>query len=281
MGLTVSAALGAAGRPRHDSATSQQIGKEYVLETDIEYFAKLDDPDGDEYTRSLIDLLEGGTLDLELAAFLVDRVRQGASLITGSGPGGIGKTTTMHALACFVGEGLPFFLALPGKADAVAAERACVVSNELSDHPPPTYLWGDDLRAFFAQGEKGHTLVSNVHADDLEEISGQILGENGVPAEQFRRVNLLVFICLEGGNPPERRIKDTTTRRIVNKVYYSDGQTEHRLVYEAGGGLRAEAPRDTESESACRAFLEETLAGDARRLSEVRRLFLQWQKEGG
>ncbi|NKB68707.1 MAG: hypothetical protein GKR89_16710 [Candidatus Latescibacteria bacterium] len=246
------------------------------MTSDIEYLQNLDNPEDDEYTRSLIDLIEVGTLDLELAAFLVAQVRGGASFITGSGPGGIGKTTTMHTLLGFVPGDLPFITALPGETAAIGGPRSCVISNELSDHPPPTYLWGDDLRAFLALGAAGHILVSNVHADNLEEIHGQIVGENGVPQEQFSAINLLVFICLEGGNPPERRIKDTTTRRIINKIYYSDGQQPHRLIYEPATGLSDQAPRNEEEEQNCRAFLAEMVAGKVRRLSQVRQRFLQW-----
>ncbi len=34
----------------------------------------------------------------------------------------------------------------------------------------PTYLWGDDLHTFFALGKAGHTLVSNIHADDFNKL---------------------------------------------------------------------------------------------------------------
>ena len=102
---------------------------------------------------------------------------------------------------------------------------------------------------------------------------------NQVPAAQFRAINLLVFICLEGGNPPQRRIKDTTTRRIINKIYYSDGKEEHRLIYDPQKGLLDHAPRDERThEQNCRTFLAEMIAGKERRLAAVRRRFLQWNE---
>ena len=246
------------------------------MATDLEYLQKLDNPEN--RTRSLIDLIEVQTVDLELAAFLVSHVWRGASYITGSGPGGIGKTTTMHALLSFIEADLLFVTALPGEVSSIGATKSCVISNELSGHPPPTYLWGDDLRAFFALGDAGHTLVSNVHADSLDEIHHQIVETNQVPEAQFRAINLLVFICLEGGNPPQRRIKDTTTRRIINKIYYSDGKEEHRLIYDPQKGLLDLAPRDEQHEQNCRAFLAEMIASNECRLAEVRRRFLQWHK---
>lgn len=246
-----------------------------TTQTDLEYLDALDRPQDDDPTRSLIDLIDGGTADLDLAAFLVAKVAAGASYITGSGPGGIGKTTTMHSLLSFVPAGRPFFTALPGKVADIGQAPAVAISNELSDHPPPTYLWGDDLRAFLALADQGHILVANVHADDLDEIHGQIVGDNAVPESQFRAVNLLIFICLEGGNPPERRIRDNTTRRIVDKVYYSDGSHKHRLIYRPDTGLTADAPRDPAREKSCRAFLEEALNGDIRRHVDLRRRFLK------
>ena len=47
------------------------------------------------HSLSLMDLLEGQTLDLELSAWLISHVSQGASYIIGAGPGGVGKTTTV------------------------------------------------------------------------------------------------------------------------------------------------------------------------------------------
>ena len=244
------------------------------MANDLEFLQKLDNPE--DRTRSLIDLIDVQTVDLKLAAFLASQVWCGASYITGSGPGGIGKTTTMNALLSFVGANLPFVTALPGEVSSIGAIKSCVISNELSDHPPPTYLWGDDLRAFFALGDAGHTLVSNVHADNLDEIHHQIVEINQVPEEQFHAINLLIFICLEGGNPPQRRIKDTITRRIINKIYYSDGEEKHRLIYNPQKGLLDHAPRNEEREQNCRSFLAEIVASKERRLAEVRRRFLQW-----
>lgn len=244
--------------------------------TDIDYLQKLDQPEDGEPTRSLLHLIEEQTLDLELAAFLVSHISRGASYITGSGPGGVGKTTTKHALLSFVPAGLPFFKALPEAVTAVGETTACAIADELSGGRPPTYLWGDDLRDFFALSQQGHFLTSTIHADNIAETHSQIVGENGVPIKEFRALKLIVHICLEGGNPPERRVRDTTTRRIVNKVYYSDGNSDHQLVYEDQKGLSARAPRDPAREKHCRAFLEQMLKGQERSLTAVRQRFLQY-----
>ena len=238
---------------------------------------KISDPEDAEKARSLLDLIELDTVDLELAAWLVSLVSRGASYIIGSGPGGIGKTTTMHSLLSFVPDELTFKIALPDVVSQIGEGRHCVISTELSDHPPPTYLWGQDVRDFFTHSRHGHVLVANVHADDLDEIHDQMVGENEVPEDQFRALNLLIFICLEGGNPPgERRVKDHVTRRIVNKIFYTDGSGPHQSVYDPVSGLTPTAPRDPDYETRCRAFLTAGLASPERSIAGVRRHFLEW-----
>ena len=240
-----------------------------------QFLIGLSNPDREEYARSILDLLALGTFDIDLATWLASRASLGESWITGSGPGGIGKTTTMRTLMSFVPPDRKFRLALPDEVSKVPDETHCVMSNELSDHRPPTYLWDQDLRDFCVLKEKGHQLVGNVHADNLEEIHAQFVGECKVPESQFRAINILVFIQLEGGNPEgERRIKDDVTRRVVNKVYYSDGTKDHVSIFDPQVGLLDNTPRDAAAETKCRSFLEEMLATPERSLEGVRRSFL-------
>ena len=241
-----------------------------------EYLIGLSNPDREERARSILDLIELATFDLELATWRASRAALGESWITGSGPGGIGKTTTMRTLMSFVPEKHKFVLALPDEvADIPSEPTHCVMSNELSDHRPPTYLWDQDLRDFCTQKEKGHQLVGNVHADNLQEIHGQFVGECNVPESQFRGLNLLLFISLEGGGPEgERRIKDTVTKRVVTKIYHSDGSIDHASVFDPNQGLLDNAPRDTETESRIRSYLESMLESDVRRLEGVRDAYL-------
>ncbi|MBT3604577.1 MAG: hypothetical protein HOE48_07750 [Candidatus Latescibacteria bacterium] len=238
-----------------------------------EVLQSMNNPKREERARSLLDLIELKMFDLELAAWFASVVSKGASFITGSGPGGIGKTTTMRSFLSFVPQNLRFDIALPDEITELGQVSSCIISHELSDHPPATYLWDQDLRDFFAHTDNGHVMVGNVHADDLAEIQKEIVSDCNVPEEQFRKINIFAFICLEGGNP-EGRVKDTTTRRIVNRVFYSDGESAHKLVYTDADGFTSAAPRDAESEAKCRAFLEESLKGSERTLEGVRELFL-------
>ena len=241
-----------------------------------EYLIGLSNPDREERARSILDLIDLGTFDLDLATWLASRASLGESWVTGSGPGGIGKTTTMRTMMSFIPADVQFVLALPDEVKSIPADpRHCVMSNELSDHRPPTYLWDQDLRDFCIQKERGHMLVGNVHADNLEEIHAQFVGECKIPESQFRAINILLFITLEGGVPEgERRIKDTVTRRVVTKVYYSDGSADHVSVFDPAKGLLDNAPHDTAAEQKCRTFLEEMLQTEERSLEGVRKAWL-------
>lgn len=244
------------------------------VKNNAEVLRSISTPEREERSRSLLDLIELNTFDLELASWFVSKVSKGASWITGSGPSGVGKTTVMRSLLSFVPENLQFDIALPGQVDQLGQVPSCIISNELSDHPPPTYLWDQDLRDFFAHTENGHVLVANAHADDLGEVKAKIVDECLVPEFQFQKINILVFVCLEGGNPEGRRVKDTTTRRVVNKVFYSNGHTAHELVYSDVDGFLPSAPRDVEHETQCGAFLKNALARSERTLEDVRKNFL-------
>ncbi len=219
---------------------------------------------------SLPDLIELGTLDLDLAAWLVSHVSRGASLIVGAGPGGVGKTTTLRALLSFAPGNRPFALALPGKIGDLNGAARCIISHEISDHGCPDYLWGRDLQEFFALSKQGQMLAGTMHADDLEEARDQICGSNSVPEAQFRAINLFVFVVIED--------TATSSRRVVRKVFYSDGDSEHKSVFTCDKGLSARAPRDSAYEALCRKFLKETLGNRPRTAEETRRVFLAWDK---
>ena len=241
---------------------------------------QLINPGREARPRSLLDLIDLKTFDLDLAAWLVSHVSKGASLITGSGPGGIGKSTTMRSLLAFAPGHLPFFVAWPGEIRGIHQIPCCIISHEVSDHPPPGYIWGQDVRDYFAHSKNVNMLASNMHADDLSEVYQQIVEENNVPESQFRSINLFMFVWLEGRDMSDRRrIHDTTSRRYVTKIFYSDGKGAHDLVYSDGKGLSDRAPRDAAYEKKCRAFLEDAVENSTRDINGLRHRFLDWAQQ--
>ena len=220
---------------------------------------------------TLLDQIELGTLDVDLAAWLVSHVSLGASFIVGAKPGRAGKTTTMRSLLGFVPGHLPFAIAMPGEMGDLDGSPHCVISHELSNHPPPGYLWDQDLRDYFALSGQGHMLASNMHVDDLEQAHAEICGANDVPEAHFRSASLFVFLRVEG--------ESSDARRLVETVHHSDGTSAHQAVFSRSGGLSGSAPRDPAHEKHCRAFLEEAMADSSRALEDVRRRFLdcEWK----
>ncbi|MFC1526234.1 hypothetical protein ACFL6X_05415 [Candidatus Latescibacterota bacterium] len=217
---------------------------------------------------SLLDQIQAGTLDLELAAWLVSHVSRGASFIVGASPGRAGKSTTMRSLLSFVPSDLAFAEALPGEV-ALDGRPTCVICHELSDHPPAAYLWGQDLRDYFSLIDGDHVLVANLHADDLDGTRDQICGDNGVPEAQFNGVDLFVFLRVEG--------EDADVTRTVESVHFSDGSGPHRAVYTRETGLSPDAPRDASRQERCRGFLEQAMSGSYLDPLEVRERFLSWE----
>ena len=180
---------------------------------------RLINSDREETPRSLLDLIEQGPFDLDTAAWWMSHVTNGASWIVGSGPGGIGKSTTMRAFLSVVPGDRAFAIAMPGEIPPLADQKRCTIALELSDHRPPGYLWDQDLRDFFDLSKAGHQLVGNVHADTLEETREQIVGACSVPDEQFHHINIIAFVWLEGHERGQsRRIRDQTSRRFLTSV---------------------------------------------------------------
>lgn len=224
---------------------------------------------------SILDLLDAGTLDLDLAAHLMAHVSRGASFLVGASPGGAGKTTVMAALLNLCPPDRPLVAATPQAVRAAAragGRPCCCVCHEIGPGQYFAYLWGQALREYCALGRLGHMLASNLHADDLDEARDQICRQNGVPAEEFRRFELLVFLRVDGGLQPRRR---------VEKVYAADAAGTHRLIYEAGKGPRPDLAGaawagDLAYAARCRGFLAGAWARPARTIEETRRAVVRF-----
>lgn len=223
---------------------------------------------------SVLDLLDAGTLDLDLAAYLMEQIMRGASFMVGAGPGGAGKTTVMCALLNFVPADVELVAAtaqtVRNAARGGGAARRCFICHEIGSGPYFAYLWGRDLRDYCSLIGQGHILATNLHADDLDETRGQVCLENGVPEAHFNRFDLLIYLLVTGGF--------SRTQRRIEKVYASDSREPHALVYSARSGPSPDrhGPRQRQ----CRAFLEEELRSHRRTIEEVRRSTLTFLDAG-
>jgi hypothetical protein len=204
---------------------------------------------------SIVDLIEADTVDLNLAAFLMAAIRNGASFLVGANPGGAGKTTVMGALLSLVPNDVPL-AAATAEADS---SRVCYICHEISNAPYFCYLWGASARHFFSLARAGHMLATNLHADTYEQCYDQLHADNGVPDEDIRRVNLMLFLEVTGSW--SRRQHRVTT------VHVSDGVSPHRLIGECRPSLLGIGD---DEQARCAAFLQQLVDSGVRTIQDVR-----------
>ena len=218
---------------------------------------------------SVFDLLDAGTLGLDLASVLMARISRGDSFLVGARPGGAGKTTVMCALLNFVPAGHELVAATPAAIRAGASPSPasrCYVGHEIGAGHYFAYLWGAELRAYCTLADTGSMLATNLHADDLYEARAQICDENGVPERQFHKFHLALFLRVRGGY--------ARAQRTISKAYISDGATPHQLLFSEERGIDSSALSSDPQEKArieqCKTFLDETRRSGARTIQETR-----------
>ena len=178
---------------------------------------------------SVVDLIEAGTLDVQMAAYAMRAIAEGASLLTAARPGGAGKTTLMAALLGFLPPGVP--LGTVDSARVISAglaqsaeEPACYLVHEIGDGDWYGYIWGRDVAAFLSLIEGRRRVASCLHADTLEELTGILCGPPlGVARQTLGRVGLILFMHVE-------RLPRSYRRRVAS-FWEADGQGGHRLVF--------------------------------------------------
>lgn len=218
---------------------------------------------------SVFDLLDAGTLGIDLAAYLMARISRGASFMVGANPGGAGKTTVMCALLNLVPADMTL---VPATAESVrrALEAQednpvrCYVCHEFGAGHYYAYLWNRALRDYCTLSQRRHILATNLHADTIEQARYQVCSDNHVPAEDFRRFGLVMFMSVSGGW--------FEAKRRIETVWSSDGTSDHSLVYDLDGGLRRDAvdAADRRYVKRCRRFLEQSYTNGVRTIEQVR-----------
>ncbi len=122
---------------------------------------------------SVVDLIERGSLDARLAAFLWLALERRASLMVVAAPPEAGKTTTLTALVDFLPpEVEPIYLRgwyeRFAFLDEARPDRVYLLCNEISSHLP-TYLWGPGVRRLFEALHRGYAMAATMHAAGPEE----------------------------------------------------------------------------------------------------------------
>jgi len=231
-------------------------------------------------TLSIVDLIEAGTLSVEMAACGMRAIAEGASLLTGARPGGAGKTTLMAA----------FLHLLPPGVRIVTVDRPSVIARALAE--PPTkpecylaheigaghwygYIWGREVADFLSLIEGSRRVASCLHADTLDELVGILTAPPlGVSEEAIGRVGLVMFMHADRG------IRGI--RRRVASFYLADGKGNHDLVFEWDGRSdtfrRVGGVPDPEGLAPYRRFIEERLEEGDVLAEKVRRKALEFYR---
>jgi hypothetical protein len=224
---------------------------------------------------SLVDLLEAGTLNLDMAANMAAVAVGGGSFLTGAGPGGVGKTTLMAAALAFLPPGTEIVtIEGPKTLDELAARPAphpqCLVVHEIGAGSYYGYLWGPAVARYFNLTAKlGCSLASNLHAETYTAARHQLMGGSlGVPAQALARVSLLAFMTQVG------------SRRRIAALWESaeNATAPHRLAWrwvaekDAFEKVGPAAGESSALAARIRDFLDHACRDRVRRLEDLRRL---------
>ena len=181
-------------------------------------------------TLSIVDLIQAGTISVEMAACAFRAMAEGASLLTGAVPGGAGKTTLMAAVLGFLPPDVPIVTvdrpgvvaeALGGPSD----RPACYLVHEIGAGHWYGYLWGRHVAGFLSLIAGRRRVASCLHADTLEELTGILCSAPlGAGPASLGRVGLILFMQVARG---PRGI-----RRRVAAFHEADGRGGHRLLFQ-------------------------------------------------
>jgi len=164
---------------------------------------------------SLVDLVDAGTLSLDMAAEMAHAVAGGGSLLTAAGPGGVGKTTLMGALLGFLAPGTEIVtIEGPRTLERLPAPSPeapkCLMVHEIGSGHWYGYLWGPAVGRYVdAARAPGRSLASNLHAETYEEAVEQLAGLD-VSAEGLGAIDVVAFMAARGS---KRRVTAVTRDR--------------------------------------------------------------------
>jgi hypothetical protein len=181
-------------------------------------------------TLSVVDLIQAGTLSVEMAAYAMRAMHEGASLLTGARPGGAGKTTLMAALLEFLPPGVPIVTVdsprvIHDGLKCSAAKPACYLAHEIGSGDWYGYIWGRDVADYFALIDGRRRIASCLHADTLEETTGILWAPPlHVKRSDVGRLGLVLFMHVAK--------RAGSYRRRVAGFWEADGRGGHRPVFQ-------------------------------------------------
>jgi len=235
---------------------------------------------------SVVDLIEDGTLDEEMAGYLLCTIARGASFLTSAKHGGVGKTTLLADLLAFLPPEVRIETLSNSRLITQAHETSfrgprCFLAHEIGSGPWFGYIWGEDVPRFMRLRDEQHYVTSCIHADTMEELRSTMLGVLGAEEDDIARLDLILFMRM-----------DMRGRRRVVTFYEAAarGEGKHELLYEWNSRadaferkkepslLRSLPPRErgTPELEECVSFIRELVAAGEREFGAVRRRVIKF-----
>ena len=151
---------------------------------------------------SIVDLVDAGTINLDMAALCWLQMEHGSSLLTGAVPGGAGKTTLMAALLAFLPPGEQIATVsepqvIQRACDGEYGDNVCLLAHEIGSGSWFAYIWGRTAAEFFAAQRAGCRCVTCLHADTPDQAA-EILRSCGVEEPDIRSMDLQLFMWMGG-----------------------------------------------------------------------------------
>lgn len=233
-------------------------------------------------TLSIIDLLESGTINQQIAGFLFYSMFKKLSFITAANPSGTGKTTLMGTILNLLKPGIRIETLERNFSVSQGQDNKCYLVHELGDGPYYSYLWGKDVSQFFRLGKKG-IIASCIHADTLPELKRILFSPSlSVPEKELYNIDLIIFMRKEGGF--------FNSRRRVNKIYgFIPEQNEYQVLFKWDSSedsfkkmdlacflKNIDGKNNMDKIKRCSIFTEKLLQNKIKRLEDVREEVLKF-----
>jgi hypothetical protein len=252
---------------------------------------------------TVVDLIDAGTLSVEMAAAVMEALAKGSSLLTGARPGGAGKTTVMAAFLNLMPPGVAIVTVDDPAIIQRGLERppqqpVCYLVHEIGAGHWYGYLWGRPVADFFRLTSPPCRIASCLHADTLEELTEILVGPPlHVNPSDINRVGILGFMRVDRSTmgPVQRRlaalyIRSPYAAESHRFVYHSSSNSFSRESWNTGD-VSVNTPQiDSGTSSQERAgdpvrcnpfcdFIEHLMKVEARSLADVRKEVLAFYRD--
>jgi len=211
--------------------------------------------------RSIVTLIEDGTLDTELAATVWLLLQGRVPLVVAAEAQFVGKSTLLDALLAFLpadvrvvelaGESETFDwlpqasdLGWPGAAsarpdgDPVRPDTTVLYAAELSDHLP-NYTWGLGARVAVRAASIGYGLAATIHADSLDGVFEALRGHPvRLADDELSHLGIVLFL---------RRLEDDRRRVVAAHFVRPVARDVHGHLQRLGPAVLATWNPDTDA----------------------------------